>query len=332
MRRVLAAGAVVVPFVLGTAASSALDKDVVLTFSDPDIIESSGLVVTDDAVVTVNDSGDSARFFVVDPETGETVGTVSYDGEGRDVEALAPAGEGQVWVGDIGDNFAARETVEVHRAPIVRGDSTVSSHTYRLAYPDGPRDAEALLAHPRTGRLFIASKAVFGGGFYAAPTELDASGVNTLELIGEDVPGLVTDGAFFPDGNHLILRNYTTAFVLAFPSLKEVGSFSLPSQQQGEGIAVSPAGVVFLSSEGVESELLRVRVPAEIREAMEPSESTSTQSSPRPSTQGDQGAGRPSSPENDAQAEPRPDPWPWVIGGLVGVVAVVVLVRSLRPR
>lgn len=329
MRRLLAAGALSLPFVCGAVSSSAVDQDVVLTFHDPEIIESSGLVVTGGEVVTVNDSGDSARFFVVDPATGETVGTVCYDGQGRDVEALAPAGNGHVWVGDIGDNFAAHESVEVHRVPIVRGDSTVSGETYRLAYPDGPRDAEALLSHPRSGRLFIASKAVFGGGFYAAPETLDDSGTNRLELIGEDVPGLVTDGAFFPDGRHLILRNYTTAFVMAFPSLEEIGSFSLPSQQQGEGIAVSPSGEILLSSEGVESTLLRVGLPAEIRDQMEPEERADDGLAAGASPSG---TDRPQPRGGHGEAEARPDPWPWAIGGLVGVIAMFVLIRSLRPR
>ncbi|MDN5896605.1 MAG: hypothetical protein L0H93_21615, partial [Nocardioides sp.] len=236
MRRVLAAAALATPFLVGAGASSALDEDVVLTFSDPDIVESSGLVVTDDVVVTANDSGDSARIFVVDLATGDTLGTVTYDGEGRDVEALAPAGDGRVWVGDIGDNFAAEDHVEVHRVPIAQADSSVEGETFDLAYPDGAKDAEALLAHPVTDRLYIASKAVLGGGFYAAPKDLDASSTNQLEKIGSDVPGLVTDGAFFPDGKHLILRNYNQAFVLAFPSMQEVGSFSLPAQAQGEGV------------------------------------------------------------------------------------------------
>ena len=32
-----------------------------------------------------------------------------------------------------------------------------------LEYPSGPADAEALLAHPDDGRLFVVTKDVFGG-------------------------------------------------------------------------------------------------------------------------------------------------------------------------
>ncbi|WP_235736314.1 hypothetical protein [Nocardioides alcanivorans] len=86
------------------AGPTAPDSEVEFTFRDPEIVESSGLVMTDDLAVTVNDSGDSARIFTVDRGTGKTVGVTRWAGQARDIEALAPAGPDEVWVGDIGDN------------------------------------------------------------------------------------------------------------------------------------------------------------------------------------------------------------------------------------
>ena len=103
-------GAVVtVPFLLGAAAGvpDAADE-VAFRFTDPDIVESSGLVAVDGLVVTTNDSGDSGRVFAVDPATGATVGVTRWATDPEDVEALAPAGPGHVWVADIGDNQHAR--------------------------------------------------------------------------------------------------------------------------------------------------------------------------------------------------------------------------------
>ena len=71
-------------------------------------------------MVTTNDSGDSGRVFAVDPATGDTVGTTSWSPAPEDVEALAPAGPGHVWVGDIGDNRRARDSVQVLRVPVGR--------------------------------------------------------------------------------------------------------------------------------------------------------------------------------------------------------------------
>ena len=158
--------------------------------------------------------------------------------------------------------------------PVGDGDRTVDEETIDLVYPDGQRDAEALLVHPVTGRLYVATKGFFGGELYAAPPELADDAPNTLGLVGETT-GIVTDGAFFPDGEHLILRTYTNAVVYAFPSLEQVGAFDLPSQEQGEGIAAPSDKVVYLSSEGQQAPVLKVPLPPEIRAALSPTPTAS---------------------------------------------------------
>ena len=91
----------------------------VVRLADPRITESSGLVDLGADWVTTNDSGDSARLFVVSPRTGRTVGLVTDCAPSVvDVEALAPAGPSAVWVGDIGDNNAERKSVSVFRVPV----------------------------------------------------------------------------------------------------------------------------------------------------------------------------------------------------------------------
>jgi hypothetical protein len=125
-----------------------------------------------------------------------------------------------------------------------------------------------------------------------------------------------------------VVRNYAAAAVYAFPSLEKVAQLRLPDQPQGEGIAVEGDGsTVLLSSEGVHSDVLRVRLPA-LSDAASPSPSPNPSSTPSPSPGGqpDQAADAPPT----AQGE-RPL-WPWLLGGLVGLGCVVVLVRSLRPR
>ncbi len=327
----LAAAALVLPLVGAAAAAPApVEGETVLVFRDPEIVESSGLVVTSDLAVTVNDSGDSARIFTVDLSTGETVGVTEWDGAARDIEALAPADNRHVWVGDIGDNLAARDSVVVARVPFGPGDQNVVAESYELIWPDGARDAEALLASPVDGQLFVVSKDTFGGQVYAVPRDLDPGAPNRLKPVAE-AAGLITDGAFFPDGRHAILRNYGVAYVHELPSWRQVAMFRLPPQQQGEGIAVSPAGEVLLSSEGVESELLRIDLPDAARvalggEAQEPSPTSRAEPTDR-----DRDAPRDDDASTD-RADPagRDDWWPWVLGGLVGVLALVVLVRR-RP-
>ena len=69
----------------------------VFRFADPAITEASALVVQDGLFVTANDSGDTGRVFAVD-RSGATVGVTHWSDSATDVEALAPAGPGFVWV------------------------------------------------------------------------------------------------------------------------------------------------------------------------------------------------------------------------------------------
>jgi len=228
-------------------------------FQDDELFESSGLVDRGRVVYTVNDSGGDPVLYGVDARTGRTVSRTTYADRATDDEALARGAHRTVWVGDIGDNRHDRDDVAVYR--VRPGDGGPPAPRYRLSYPDGPQDAEALLVRPRTGRLFVVTKSVFGGRVYAAPRDLRAERVNRLAPFAE-VSGLVTDGSFFPDGRHVVLRTYDRATVYTFPGFHARGTVRLPTQPQGEGISVSATGRVLVSSEGVHSDVLQVTLPA----------------------------------------------------------------------
>lgn len=327
----LAAVVVAVPFLLGTVTagpSGSTGPDVVFRFEDVAIVESSGLVVQDGLFLTTNDSGDSGRVFAVDPASGRTVGVTRWADEPVDVEALAPAGPGEVWVGDIGDNPGARTTIEVVRVPVGTGERDAGPTAYSLTYPGGARDAETLLAHPVSGRLYVASKNVFGGALYAAPPRLDGSAPSRMTRLGPVLP-IATDGAFFPDGRHLVLRDYGRAVVYTFPGLEAVGEVDLPEQQQGEGIAVDGEGRVFVSSEGRRAPVLEVALPAEVRDVLAGTDASATPSatpSPSPAPGSREGVELPQGPP-----EERPV-WPWFLTGWLGLGAIVVLLYALRRR
>jgi hypothetical protein len=225
-----------------------------------------------------------------------------------------------VLVGDIGDNNGERDSVSLLELPRTRGLEDVEPRELPLTYSDGPRDAETLLVHPTTGRVYVVSKSLLGGVLYEAPKNLTVDGPNVLQPIG-DVLGFATDGAFFPDGRHFVLRDYGRAVVYSFPDLEAVGELALPDQEQGEGIAVDALGAVFVSSEGQFSPVYRVRVPPRVARVVDPSPSGSAEPDA-------------SSPQEDVvgvEVEERPT-WLWLLGGFVGIGIIVVLLRSLRPR
>jgi hypothetical protein len=250
-----------VTLLLVTPAAAATSR-VAFRFQDPEIDESSGLVVAGETVVTVNDSGDSARVFVVDRSSGDTVGITTYaEEEPVDVEALAPGRSGTLWVGDIGDNDAERDHVTVHRIPTpVVGDRRVTATSFDLVYADGPRDAEALLVSPRTGRLYVVSKGILGGTVYAAPRRLRQDRTNLLTPVAS-APGLVTDGTFLPDGRYAALRDYGGVHVLRARDFERMGDLSLPDSIQGEGLAALDGRTLLASSEGAGAPVHRRTVP-----------------------------------------------------------------------
>ena len=258
LRTALATAVLAAPFVAGAATGAESPApEVAFTFTDPAIVESSGLTVLGDSILTTNDSGDSARVFVVDPATGRTTAQVTWDAEDpSDVEALAPAGPGSVWVGDIGDNRDARPSVSVTRLDVTGGGRATS---YELRHPQHPYDAEALVTHPVTGQLFLVTKGTFSGTVLQAPLRLDEDRVNDLTDVGR-TPGIVTDAAFLPGGGAVVVRTYSRAVVLAYPSWQVVEGWDLPDQDQGEGLAVDGADLL-ISSEGLRSDVLRVPLP-----------------------------------------------------------------------
>lgn len=264
--------------------SAAADTSVAFAFQDPRIDESSGLatgVRHPDVVYTHNDSGDGPRLFAVGPD-GKTIATFRVRGaKARDWEAMAAGpndrGQASLYLADIGDNLGgAWPTISVYqvREPPALLDARLDSVRYTFRYADGARDAEALLVDPRNGRLYVASKedrkGKKGPGLYAAPKRLRTDKVNVLRRIAT-VPEQVTDGAYAPDGRHFVLRTYFSAYLYDRPGHR-VARFGLPSQIQGEGVTFTPdGGALLTSSEGFNSDVLRVSLPEKHRPT--PSES-----------------------------------------------------------
>ncbi|WP_410538115.1 hypothetical protein [Streptomyces sp. KL2] len=235
------------------------------TIEDERITESSGLAASrahPGVYWTHNDSDDGPYVYAIDGRTGETVATVTLTGVSpRDVEAVSVGPDGDVYVGDIGDNFGGRwPEVWIYRfaEPERLADQAVEVTRHTVRYADGPRDAESLAVHPVTGRVYIVSKHEDGGALYAGPEKLPASGAATFTRVA-DIGLWATDAAFSPDGTRLAVRGYFGGTMYAWEDgrPRELGRLTVPVQRQGESVTFTPDGRTLLY--GTEGERSPVR-------------------------------------------------------------------------
>ncbi|CAL9503396.1 WD40 repeat domain-containing protein [Streptomyces sp. enrichment culture] len=269
---VLLTGALAVPASAADAAGprtrSAGDEG--FTIKDPRITESSGLAASRQhpgIYWTHNDSDDGPYLYAVDSATGETVARLTLTGIGspRDVEAISIGPGNRIFVGDIGDNLGGTwPHVWIYELPEPKelSDRTVRATQYVVTYADGARDAESMVVHPKTGRVYIIDKNEDGGHLYEGPAELSASGPNVFRRT-VPIDLWATDAALSPDGEHLAVRGYLGGIHYAWNDGKpqRKGRLSVPLQGQGESVTFSADGTrILYGTEGTES-------PVEAREA-----------------------------------------------------------------
>jgi hypothetical protein len=357
--RLLVAGAIVLPASgalapplaparAGGRPAPGVDRPV----TDARIAESSGLAVSPahpGMLWTHDDSGNPPLLFAL-TRTGRVGAAVRVTGV-PDVEWEALAafrdanGRPMLAVGDIGDNLGGRPSVEIDvvAEPAQLRDAPVApSLRLRLRYPDGPRDAETLLVDSVRGRMFLVSKGLLSSGVYAVPAgawdgrvpvrpqvrSAELVRVGTVPLV------LVTDGAVAPSGT-VLLRTYGELAVLdplpldgGTRVLSPRATAVLPSQPQGEGLALAPDGrSALLSSEGAGEPVLRFPLPPDVAAALSaPSASASSASA---SSDLASAGGRADPSSQPASARSSPISRLGLVAGLAAIGLAVIL-GSLR--
>jgi len=248
----------------------------VCTITDSKLTELSGLVAVDNGYLTINDSNPDAsakRIFRLDNQC-KVASQVSYPTQALDPEDLALAPDGTVWAADIGDNRADRRTVALWKlAPGAK-----SPVIHRVSYPDGARDAEALLISGDGTPVIVTKEVGKPAGIYVPSAALAPNSQNGVQLkrVGEfKLPTTdtvnplggagrlaITGGAVAPDGKRVALRTYADAFEWDVPDGDVVKAITtgkpritpLPNEPQGEAIAYSRDGKNFLTVSDITAE------------------------------------------------------------------------------
>lgn len=246
--------------------------EVLCTFDTAELAEVSGIALSqqhDDTLWMTNDSEGGPYLYALDTTDCSIRARLTLlDTPARDHEALAVGRDDQgndvIWVADIGDNQGSWPYARIHKViePRALTDASVPVTTYRFTYPDGPVDAEALLADPKRERLWVISKEAGVGGVYRLPTPLSPSLTPMQARLVGDARSRITDASMAPDGKRYAVRDYLSGEVfLGRPPGTPQARFGLPLQPQGEAITWTADGRGLIVASERSGELIQVSVP-----------------------------------------------------------------------
>jgi hypothetical protein len=258
------------PFMPYARAATA-SKKIGVEIPDDSLNEISGCAVSavNPGVVWVhNDSGDDAVLYALRASDGATLGAIRLKGvKARDFEDMSSAG-GRLFVGDIGDNRAARKSISVHSVAEptvdlnkVKQAWTVKPVSTKLTYPEAARDAEAMLIDP-TGSIMIIDKQ--DGTVWRAGKDGVLQSVASLNM------PLITGASLVPGKREVLIRTYP---VILRYSAKGTGAFDdvwkakssivlSPLLPQAEAVCAAPdgsTGYTVSESGGVRARLIPIR-------------------------------------------------------------------------
>lgn len=259
-----------------------------VTISDPRVTESSGLAVSTDEpglAYTVNDSGNAAEVFAIDLASGDVVGVTTVRAQLRDVEALALR-DGTLWIADVGDNRAERDDTALYAIDEPgRRTATVGAERHPVRLPGGPADVEALLAAPDSDELVVVTKALAGAEALSVRESELGREPATFTRVATDLPALVTDGSFSPDGSRVALLSYGALWTVDPADWNVVGSQSLPPLRQAETVAFTADDTVVVGSEGEDSPLVTLVLDPEPASLGSPATVATDQPATEPTTE-----------------------------------------------
>lgn len=187
-----------------------------------------------------NDSGNSAVVYLVDEDLKVRLSCKLKGVKNRDWEDIA-IGQGPdktkryVYVGDIGDNNAKYELKYIYRfeEPVLGnqdGEILISDFdTITFKLEDGKKDTETLMAHPKTGNIYIVSKREKPVFVYELKYPFSRE-IQTAEKILSLPLTQIVAGGFSPDGNEILLKNYDNIYY-----------WNLAGKPLAEGLKRSPA-------------------------------------------------------------------------------------------
>lgn len=238
---------------------------------DSGMEESSGLVrATDTSLFTINDSGNEPYLFEINLK-GKLIRKIRIKAKNTDWEDLAIDEDGDLFIGDFGNNRNSRKDLKILRIYKRQlSDSVIKPTVYHLSYPDQKAfppeksglyfDCEAFIVKGRYAYLFTKNRTEpFDGLSKIYRIDLDAGKTNIQSLGAIQLckqgwyPCSVTSASYNHSTKELLLLSYSKVlrfrdFSFSQKSFRMCEEYSIGRLEQFE--AISHFGnSFFLSSE-----------------------------------------------------------------------------------
>ncbi|MFT4546628.1 MAG: hypothetical protein ACI9MB_000571, partial [Verrucomicrobiales bacterium] len=212
--------------------------------------EISGIVASlrNPGVIWANEDSDNPATLIAlgtdASDRGEWSLDLSINTDWEDIAAAEIDGQALLYIGDFGDNGAARPSLQILRVvePLLKGNTggTIPQEDIELIeilYPEIPagdrggaaRDAESMIVDPHSGDIYILTKRELVGRLFRLAHQASYVGTQTLEYLG-DLNAITNDRRYgfstsstaadiSPDGLEVIVRNYDSIQRFTRPNL-----------------------------------------------------------------------------------------------------------------
>lgn len=277
------------PMLIGTTSEA--EPEQVCVLQDREISEASGIASSrrqNDAIWLHNDSGDSARLFLVGLD-GNTRAIVTLNVERpidwEDMCSFELDGEKWLLIGDTGDNQRIRSKTErscelllvkepeirvIAGSPVVARADVVN--TIAFQFPEGPEDCESLAVDTAAKEILLLTKcAPQRCRLFRLPLTTKKSQQKlTAEPIASLAVPYATSMDVAPDNQSLVIVNMFSGALIrrgkdeswTAACQKPITVLTLPAQPQCETVCFEAGGTsVLVNSERSQQPLWRIRLP-----------------------------------------------------------------------
>jgi hypothetical protein len=245
----------------------------------PALHETSGLILFDGQLWTINDGGNPAELYQIDTANGQVLRAIKISNSANsDWEGLAQDNS-NVYIGDFGNNAGNRTNLRVLKinksALLDTANTQAEAQIIHFRYPDQTDftasfnnnnfDCEAFFYHNGQLHLFTKNWGDKQSRHYSLPSDSGSYVAHFIEQF--DADGLITDATINKSGNMVLLGYEKTwwKFYASFAWLiaannrgfyfdgnkKRVGLGSVLHVGQSEGIFLKNDNSAFISSESI---------------------------------------------------------------------------------